>query len=704
MDLRKLLVAALLLAAPLAVAAPPVGPEHYPGPEKAAPAPRLKLDPASVTATEIRLAAPGADELKRAAENNRQGGRKRRQIGFSRPIPEADRAELRPEELHWTAVPSGGRAAHVRIVSAGARALRLGLTLARLPAGAELRFFGSAEPDRIYGPVGAGEALANPSRYWSPVTEGNGQTVEIYLPAGQEPAGLEWDIPELSHLVRNPFRRDDTKAIGDAELCEIDVACVANPTPALRDAANAVARLLYTDSGGTFVCTGTLLNDTDPGSLIPYLITANHCINNQTVANTVNAFWFFEAPSCGAQVASSSARQVGGGGALLFGSPELDVTFLRLNNAPPAGATFAAWDPTPIAAGAGVIDIHHPSGDLKKISSGTVLGFGPFQGQGSFITVRWSQGSTEGGSSGSGLFTLNSSFYTLRGTLFGGTADCANPNGTDSFSRFDQTYPFIKQFLDPNASLPLVSAVLPASRSVQVGATATAFATILNPSTTPGVNCRIAPATAIPAGFTYQTTNPATNGLTGTLNTPVPIPAGGSQTFVVALAPTAAFAPTDVQFAFACDNVSAATPIPGVNTLLLSGSATPVPDVIALALTPTSDGIVNIPGAGSIGAFAVATSNVGAAGAVTARADTGSATLPVSLSLCQTNPANGACLAPPAPAVAFVAGAGGTATFSVFVAGGGNVNFDPAANRVFVRFVDAGGVVRGATSVAVRTQ
>ena len=47
---------------------------------------------------------------------------------------------------------------------------------------------------------------------------------------------------------------------------------------------------------------------------------------------------------------------------------------------------------------------------------------------------------------------------------------------------------------------------------------------------------------------------------------------------------------------------------------------------------------------------------------------------------------------------------GQTPTFGIFVTGTGTVPFDPASNRIFVRFKDGAGVTRGATSVAVRTQ
>lgn len=78
--------------------------------------------------------------------------------------------------------------------------------------------------------------------------------------------------------------------------------------------------------------------------------------------------------------------------------------------------------------------------------------------------------------------------------------------------------------------------------------------------------------------------------------------------------------------------------------------------------------------------------------------------LPVTLELCQTDPGTGACLTNPGPTVTTTINGGATPTFGVFVTGTGTVPFDPALNRVFVPFKDAGSVTRRPTSVAVRTQ
>jgi hypothetical protein len=255
--------------------------------------------------------------------------------------------------------------------------------------------------------------------------------------------------------------------------------------------------------------------------------------------------------------------------------------------------------------------------------------------------------------------------------------------------------------MTPSAPIALLSAVLPSSRSVQVGATATAFAIIINSGSDTATGCRFTMATQIPATFTYQTTDPVTNAVTGNADGPVTIPAGQRQSFVIALTPSAPIPPTEVQFGFACANSAPVAISPGVNTLVFSASATPVPDIIALAATLSHDGIVTVPLNGT-GVFVVATVNLGAGGTIFAATDTGPATLPLGISMCQTD-GDGRCMSPVESSGSTVSSANASSTFGLFVSATGAIPFDPAANRIFVRFRDASGVLRGSTSVAIRT-
>jgi hypothetical protein len=260
-----------------------------------------------------------------------------------------------------------------------------------------------------------------------------------------------------------------------------------------------------------------------------------------------------------------------------------------------------------------------------------------------------------------------------------------------------------KQAAMPMMSPP-VAAVLPSSRSVQVGTPATAFATMINMGSGMATGCGMAPAEQMPGTFMYRATDPHTNQPIGMPNSTIDMPMGGSQTFMFAFTPTAPMEPTDMVMNFGCANTSFADVHPGLNTFLISASTTPVPDMVALAATLGHDGIVNLPGANGTGAFAVATVNMGAGGIITASADTGGVGLPVGLQVCQTDPGTGQCISAVESTVTAPMNAGTTPTFAVFVGGHGTVPFDPATNRVFVRFTDAAGLVRGATSVAVRTQ
>jgi hypothetical protein len=170
------------------------------------------------------------------------------------------------------------------------------------------------------------------------------------------------------------------------------------------------------------------------------------------------------------------------------------------------------------------------------------------------------------------------------------------------------------------------------------------------------------------------------------------------------LTPTAPVVPTTAVLGFHCSGATPAPTSPGVNTLLYSASGTPVPDIIALAATTSNDGILHVVGPSNANAFAVATINLGASAAITAAPNTGTATLQLSVAICQSDPTSGQCLSAPGTSATATLDSQTTATFAIFAAAGGPVPFAPATNRIFVQFTDSNGVVRGSTSVAVETQ
>jgi polyhydroxybutyrate depolymerase len=250
----------------------------------------------------------------------------------------------------------------------------------------------------------------------------------------------------------------------------------------------------------------------------------------------------------------------------------------------------------------------------------------------------------------------------------------------------------------------LAAAVLPSSRSASLGDAVTAFVTVVNPGPAPATGVTIAPAIPGPAAVSFRSTDPATNLPVGAPNAPVDIPPGESRTFAVLVEPTAPFGPAEMVLGYGGPATAPVAPLRGINTLLMSSEPGPVVDAVALAATPTADGILELPGPGQAAAFAVASVNVGEGGPVTARVDTGGIGVPVTMGICRTDPATSACITPVGSTVSVDMPAGARPTFGVFVVSDAVVGFDPAINRIFVRFVDADGITRGATSVAVRTR
>jgi hypothetical protein len=129
-------------------------------------------------------------------------------------------------------------------------------------------------------------------------------------------------------------------------------------------------------------------------------------------------------------------------GAIYRGSSaRMDYLLLELRQPAPAGTYFSGMDASPLGATA-VYAVHHPDGDVKKTSRGRSTGIETIAINTStqlavFNRVNWTLGVTEGGSSGSPLYTFTDTTPLFRGTLWGGLSSCSNPRGTDYFTALE---------------------------------------------------------------------------------------------------------------------------------------------------------------------------------------------------------------------------------------------------------------------------
>jgi len=383
------------------------------------------------------------------------------QVGFGRDVADLSDGARTQTALQWHTLADGAVVAAMSVTSPGAASVRAGLRVKAMPAGTLVRFYAPGDTDatevtaeEIQENVGrslhAGETSESSLLYWSPLVEGATLVVEVELPAGQVPAHLDLAVPAVSHLVTSPSMNFVVPTVkAGSAACENDVMCY-QATWATES--NATARILFADGGASYLCTATLMVDLDTSTTIPYLLTANHCINNQPAASSIQSFWFYRASACNSGVKGSSVT-LNGVATLLYNSATTDTSLVRLSATPPGGAMYAGWSVGSAAGvGAGVTGIHHPRGDLQKISFGSIVGYttcqasgtdqfscnGANSSTGTFMDVQWSSGMTEAGSSGSGLFLDNGHY--LVGQLYGGDGTGCTNTGTDTYGRFDVAY------------------------------------------------------------------------------------------------------------------------------------------------------------------------------------------------------------------------------------------------------------------------
>ena len=215
--------------------------------------------------------------------------------------------------------------------------------------------------------------------------------------------------------------------------------------------------------GGNLLCTGSMINNARQDKT-PYLMTAGHCITSDPDASSLLICFNYESPYCGGGGSSSLngyADQILSGSVLKAHSDSLDFALVQLETIPPAEYRpfYAGWNNS-FTVPASAFSIHHPLGDVKKVSvsqtTPTVSSFDPDFTANAFWRIgRWSIGTTEAGSSGGPLFNENK---LIVGSLTGGTSLCSNPTD-DLFAMFNKQWNHyssanqqLKAWLDPDNS------------------------------------------------------------------------------------------------------------------------------------------------------------------------------------------------------------------------------------------------------------
>ncbi len=345
-----------------------------------------------------------------------------------------------------------GRLWRFKIESTNALATILEYDLFHLPIGATLHLYNQ---DRSH-LVGAYTARNNkgslkmPGTFLTELIHGSSITLEYFEPNAVEHPGII-SISRVLLAYRDVNQVKRYKGFNDSGACQVNINCPdGNPWQTNK---RGVSRMLITFSDGAGFCTGQLLTATEGGLFKPYYLTANHCIDDTydaTGTNNVTAifYWDYEASGC-SNPSTEPASITSSGAMVVANKADSDFALFWLLEDPFRDAgynpTYLGWSAT-TSPGAGGACIHHPAGDIKKISL-----FSQTPGSNAFCDpdLTWNvvfnhgggqYSSTEGGSSGSALFDNNG---RVIGQLWGGTdlgpilcsagPECADPEDDRSY-------------------------------------------------------------------------------------------------------------------------------------------------------------------------------------------------------------------------------------------------------------------------------
>ena len=394
----------------------------------------------------------------------------------------------------WTTLPNGDRKWQLVVKSSGAEALSFLFETFKL-YGASTLVITDLNGKLVHNPLTSDDVESH-FRQHAALCFGDELLLTLIEPKYTQSSEIFLDRVMYNYRATgNP----NFQKINESDPCEINVNC--SPVGDLwQDEKKGVARIYVVEGNSGGYCTGSLINNTSQDCK-PYFLTALHCGVSATAANMTQwKFYFkYEAPSCtnpstagtlddyfitGCLRIADSGDNGGDSGSdfllVKLGSSTNEATIINNLKSANFSAYWNGWNAN-TAATTGGVGIHHPAGDIKKIStfSGSTISAG-WNGNG--LSSHWRQswtsnsnghGVTEGGSSGSPLFN-NSQGYII-GTLTGGSSFCNSPTSPDYYGKMSYHWTSngtannlrLKPWLDPTNSgvLTLAGSANPCSSS-----------------------------------------------------------------------------------------------------------------------------------------------------------------------------------------------------------------------------------------------
>jgi len=295
-----------------------------------------------------------------------------------------------------------------------------------LPEGAKL-FVYSEDKSQVLGAFTQKNNQAG-GYFATSLIAGDAIILEYYEPANVRGQG-HFTITTVVHAYRDVMNLLNKSTTASSGACNINVACSLGN--GWQNEINAVTRVQL--GGG--LCTGTLVNNTSLDGT-QYYLTANHCYQGSNPATWV--FYFnYEASTCNGTSGPSSHTVTGS--TFKANNAGSDFALVEINNTIPSNYNpyLAGWRNDNVASSSEIV-IHHPQGDIKKISEDQdPVTSASWSGATTWKIGAYEQGTTEPGSSGSPLFDENT--HQVIGQLYGGGAACngSNPNNQpDYYGKF----------------------------------------------------------------------------------------------------------------------------------------------------------------------------------------------------------------------------------------------------------------------------